>query len=88
MTDRNLDWRKSSFSGGTEGNCVELAWRKSSFSGATDGNCVEIAQEAEGFAVRDSKNPDGPILSFAQKRLSGLPSIVRATAITSTPSSV
>jgi hypothetical protein len=33
-------------------------WRKSSRSG-TGANCVELAASA----VRDSKNPDGPVLS-------------------------
>jgi hypothetical protein len=38
-------------------------WRKSSYSG-TAGNCVEVAQlDPELRAVRDSKNPDGPILT-------------------------
>ncbi|HEV8561171.1 MAG TPA: DUF397 domain-containing protein [Actinophytocola sp.] len=58
-------WRKSSFSGASTGNCVEVAWRKSSFSGATaHGDCVEVAVTVEAVAVRDSKNPDGPHLEF------------------------
>ncbi|WP_433190619.1 DUF397 domain-containing protein [Actinoallomurus sp. CA-150999] len=38
-------WRKSPYSGGYEGNCVELAavWRKSSRSGGNEGNCVQMA---------------------------------------------
>jgi len=41
-----------------------LTWRKSSRSAG--GNCVEVAKVASGgMAVRDSKNPDGPILRFA-----------------------
>ncbi|GAA4622392.1 hypothetical protein GCM10023196_014400 [Actinoallomurus vinaceus] len=38
-------WRKSPYSGGNEGNCVELAvvWRKSSRSGGDEGECVEVA---------------------------------------------
>ena len=38
-------------------------WRKSSRSGGGD-NCVEVAPTAEGVYVRDSKDPDGPILHF------------------------
>ncbi len=35
-------------------------WRKSSFSGGENNACIEVA---EGLgAVRDSKNPTGPIL--------------------------
>jgi hypothetical protein len=38
-------------------------WKKSSYSFA-NGDCVEIAQESRRVLVRDSKNPNGPILSF------------------------
>jgi len=40
------------------------AWRKSSHSGA-NGDCVEVARPAPGLiAVRDSKDPRGPRLTF------------------------
>jgi Domain of unknown function (DUF397) len=40
------------------------AWRKSTYSGQ-DGNCVEIATNLPGIiAIRDSKNPAGPVLRF------------------------
>jgi hypothetical protein len=52
------NWRKSSWSG-DQTNCVELAWRKSS-SSTSQTNCIELASTG---AVRDSKNPNGPILS-------------------------
>jgi hypothetical protein len=40
-----------------------LKWVKSSYSGGTGGNCVEIAALPDGGrAVRDSKDPDGPVL--------------------------
>ncbi|WP_083267703.1 DUF397 domain-containing protein [Lentzea guizhouensis] len=43
----------------------ERSWRKSSYSGATeDDNCVEVALVSAAF-VRDSKNLDGPVLTFA-----------------------
>lgn len=35
-------------------------WRKSSFSGGGNGDCVEVAGSLG--AVRDSKNPTGPVL--------------------------
>jgi hypothetical protein len=40
----------------------EIRWRRSSYSGG-DGNsdCVELAQDLG--AVRDSKNPQGPVLA-------------------------
>ena len=44
---------------------IDQRWRKSSYSGNGGGNCVEVASMAGGgFAVRDSKDPDGPRLMF------------------------
>jgi hypothetical protein len=38
-------------------------WRKSSFSsGGGDDNCVEAALASTVAALRDSKNPTGPVL--------------------------
>lgn len=65
-----VSWRKSSRSGSGSGNaCVEVtfadaAWRKSSRSGGGDGSCVEVAFAGPAVAVRDSKDPDGPVLAF------------------------
>lgn len=42
---------------------AERTWRKSSHSGGGN-DCVEISTVDVGTAVRDSKNPDGPRLSF------------------------
>jgi hypothetical protein len=42
-------------------------WRKSSYSGANGGNCIEIAAMARMVAVRDSKDPKGPVLRFRPK---------------------
>ena len=40
-------------------------WRKASHSGPTSGNCVEVSSRpSRNVAVRDSKNPDGPVLAF------------------------
>lgn len=62
MTNPTIHWRKSSFSGGENSACVELGmqWRKSSHSGGENSDCVELRGTLD--AVRDSKNPDGPIL--------------------------
>jgi hypothetical protein len=36
-------------------------WKKSSYSG-NSGNCVEVADLGQAVAVRDSKDPKGPVL--------------------------
>ena len=41
-------------------------WRKSSYSGSNGGGCVEVAALPGTVAVRDSKNPDGPMLTFSR----------------------
>ncbi|MFF4654438.1 DUF397 domain-containing protein [Streptomyces sp. NPDC001381] len=43
---------------------MESKWRKSSYSGDQGGECVEIAETSTTVAVRDSKNPAGPILTL------------------------
>jgi Domain of unknown function (DUF397) len=58
----------------------DLRWRKSSYSG-NGGNCVEVASGRPGVvAVRDSKNPDGPVLSFSPDEWERFISRLRATA--------
>ncbi|MFF3258968.1 DUF397 domain-containing protein [Streptomyces sp. NPDC002932] len=47
-------WRKSSYSGGSGGDCVEIAtWRKSSYSGGDGGDCLELG------SWRKSTHSDG-----------------------------
>ncbi len=43
-----------------------LRWRKSSYSNGSGGNCVEIATPRDGMLVRDSKDPEGPVLGFSR----------------------
>ncbi len=60
-------WRKSSHSGSAGQECVEVAaaWRTSSYSSGSEGQCVEVAPLADRLvAMRDSKDPDGPMLSI------------------------
>lgn len=66
-----LAWVKSSYSGDQGGECVEcaplgaLAWTKSSYSSDQGGDCVEVAgTPCAAVAVRDSKVPAGPGLTF------------------------
>lgn len=42
------------------------AWRKSSYSNGNGGDCVEVADGFTGVVpVRDSKDPQGPALTFS-----------------------
>lgn len=44
-------------------------WRKSTRSGGNGGACVEVATNLPGVvAVRDSKDPYGPALTFTPKQ--------------------
>lgn len=58
----------------------DLRWHKSSYSG-NGGNCVEVASGRPGVvAVRDSKNPDGPVLSFSPNEWARFIARLKATA--------
>lgn len=49
-------------------------WKKASFSGQ-DSDCVEVSNQDR---VRDSKNPDGPVLRFTDHApLAALLNLVR-----------
>lgn len=43
-------WRKSSFSNGAGGACIEVGWRKSSFSNGSGGDCVEVGWRKSSFS--------------------------------------
>ena len=43
---------------------TSATWRKSSYSGNNGGNCVEVGSADRRIAIRDSKNPNGPMLAF------------------------
>ncbi|CAG7639814.1 DUF397 domain-containing protein [Actinacidiphila bryophytorum] len=67
-----VTWRKSTYSSGDSDNCIEASdsltharWRKSTYSDGTGGNCVQVADDGAGVVpVRDSKDPQGPVLAF------------------------
>ena len=42
------------------------AWRKSSRCG--NATCVEVAKVDDQYLIRDSKNPDGPVLRCTRER--------------------
>jgi hypothetical protein len=76
-------WRKSSRSGEEGGSCVEVAlgWRKSTRSGEEGGACVELASDIVTTFVRDSKNPDGPMLGFGRAEMAALFATIRVGAL-------
>ncbi|WP_173097403.1 DUF397 domain-containing protein [Actinomadura verrucosospora] len=80
----NLTWRKSTRSLNNGGECIELAglaWRKSTHSGPNGGECVELADAAgvDAVAVRDSKDPDGPVLLVTRAALRSAVDSARTT---------
>lgn len=60
------------------GACAEVgAWRKSSRSGT--GNCAEVGQDGAVVGVRDSQDPDGPVLAFDAAAWGAFLAMVRST---------
>ena len=57
-----------------------VTWRKSSYSGNNGGQCVEVGEADRVIAVRDSKNPHGPVLAFDLKDWRGFTDRVKADA--------
>ena len=56
---------------------ANLTWRKSTRSGAA-GHCVEVAKVPAAVLVRDSKDVDGPVLSFAATEWTGFVAGIRS----------
>jgi hypothetical protein len=79
-----LAWFKSSYSGGQDEACVEVAveWRKSSYSGGEGEACVEIATCPDAVHVRDSKDPSGPSLAFTAQEWSAFVAFASRQPIT------
>jgi len=57
-----------------------LIWRKATYSTTNGGACVEVASGLSGaVAVRDSKNPGGPVLALSPSEWATLTARVQAT---------
>jgi uncharacterized protein DUF397 len=60
---------------------IEPRWLKSSYSGNGGADCVEVARNLlDVVAVRDSKNPDGPVLIVSRGEWASFITRVRGTA--------
>ncbi|WP_030411483.1 DUF397 domain-containing protein [Streptomyces sp. NRRL S-1448] len=58
-------------------------WRKSSYSDGGADNCIEVADGLPGTVpVRDSKNPDGPVLRIRAAAWSSFIATVKGDAWT------
>ncbi|MEV6761477.1 DUF397 domain-containing protein [Streptomyces sp. NPDC051105] len=73
MSTSELTWFKSSYSSGSEGDCVEVAlqWHKSTYSSGGSGDCVEVATCPTTIHIRDSKNRQGPALALSPTAWAG-----------------
>jgi hypothetical protein len=57
-------------------------WRKSSYTGNGGNNCVEVARNLrDAVVVRDSKNPNGPWLTFTPADWQALTASIKAARI-------
>lgn len=61
---------------------TRAGWRKSSRSSGNGGECVEVALRLldDAVAVRDSKDPDGPVLAVAPEEWRAFTDRVKAGA--------
>ncbi|SEO99088.1 DUF397 domain-containing protein [Actinacidiphila rubida] len=82
MTTATLSWFKSSYSSGSQGDCIEVAvdWHKSSYSSGSSGDCVEVAACPGTVHVRDSKDKTGPQLAFTPAEWSHFVAFARAAS--------
>lgn len=46
---------------------THVHWRRSSFSQGSDQTCVDVAFTGHDVLVRDSKDPQGPVLIFSTR---------------------
>jgi Domain of unknown function (DUF397) len=44
---------------------ARYAWRTSTYSNGSGGNCIEVADGEPHVRVRDSKDREGPVLTFS-----------------------
>ncbi|WP_329571948.1 DUF397 domain-containing protein [Kitasatospora sp. NBC_01266] len=75
---RPRDARHGLLAAGQRGLAMaDSTWRKSSHSQEHDSYCVEVGDLSHGIGVRDSKDRQGPHLSFPSKAWSAFLELVR-----------
>jgi hypothetical protein len=57
---------------------ARAAWRKSTRSASQEGACVEVADLNSAIGVRDSKDPQGPVLQLDREGFTALADRIRA----------
>lgn len=57
--------------------CGDREWRKSSYSEASDNDCVEVRVDGDAVLIRDSKDPEGPVLRVSAEAWRGFVDAVR-----------
>lgn len=62
---RGMETDRSGRSTASDAERASLVWVKARLS-TSYGQCVQIASAADGIAMRDSKDPDGPILLYTR----------------------
>jgi hypothetical protein len=60
---------------------VHGPWRKSGYSNGSGGNCVEVDASRGDIRVRDSKDPQGPVMVFTAAAWGAFLAEVRAGAL-------
>src|ERR1035441_5427584 len=60
-------------------------WRKSSYSGANGAQCVEVGTTKNTILVRDTKNPDGPRLTFGREAWEAFASAIKSMLLRTPP---
>ncbi|MFF4602111.1 DUF397 domain-containing protein [Streptomyces sp. NPDC001339] len=62
----------------TSASTLPVRWRKSSYSSTNGGECIEIGEGITGIVpVRDSKDPNGPALTFKTGAWSSFVSVIK-----------
>ena len=64
---------------------MNLQWRKATYSSGNGGNCIEVATADHTVAVRDSKDPDGPRLTFEARAWQAFAAKIKGKRSLATP---